>query len=198
MNPTMSGHHPPAKHQKPPVHLCPLCPADSPGPIYGLTPFCTLSKISCARAKAYPAASPSILQSSILYPLWLRLCRAASLRFNGAPFNCTAAGAGWWDKGVDWKSYNKLIAFTVDANLPGANLYLSRFARRSQTRRAQTLEVRISRVMKSSANSGGGVDAPGTVLDLSRTRQGESITSKERRYCLPQQPQHEMRESSLL
>jgi hypothetical protein len=41
MNPTMSGHHPPAKHQKPPVHLCPLCPADSPGPIYGLTPFLT-------------------------------------------------------------------------------------------------------------------------------------------------------------
>src|ERR1035441_10130519 len=39
MNPTMSGHHPPAKHQKPPVRLCPLCPADSPGPIYGLTPF---------------------------------------------------------------------------------------------------------------------------------------------------------------
>ena len=154
---------------------------------------CTLSKISCARAKAYPAASPSIL-----YPLWLRLCRAASLRFNGAPFNCTAARAGWWDKGVDWKSYNKLIAFTVDANLPGANLYLSRFARRSQTRRAQTLEVRISRVMKSSANSGGGVDASGTVLDLSQTRQGECTTSKERRYCLPQQPQHEMRERSFL
>src|ERR1017187_6297378 len=39
MNPTMSGHHPPVKHRKPPVRLCPLCPADSPGPIYGLTPF---------------------------------------------------------------------------------------------------------------------------------------------------------------
>ena len=29
----------PVKHRKPPVRLCPLCPADSPGPIYGLTPF---------------------------------------------------------------------------------------------------------------------------------------------------------------
>ena len=35
MNPAMSGHHPPVKHRKPPVRLCPLCPADSPGPIYG-------------------------------------------------------------------------------------------------------------------------------------------------------------------
>ena len=44
MNPTMSGHHPPAKHQKPPVRLCPLCPADSPGPIYGLTPFSAFAR----------------------------------------------------------------------------------------------------------------------------------------------------------
>jgi hypothetical protein len=36
MNPTVSGHHPPVKHRKPPVRLCPLCPADSPGPISGL------------------------------------------------------------------------------------------------------------------------------------------------------------------
>jgi hypothetical protein len=37
MNPTMTRHHPPVKHRKPPLRLCPLCPADSPGPIYGLT-----------------------------------------------------------------------------------------------------------------------------------------------------------------
>ena len=49
MNPTMSGHHPPIKHRKPPVRLCPLRPADSPGPIYGLTPTTRFSTISHPR-----------------------------------------------------------------------------------------------------------------------------------------------------
>jgi hypothetical protein len=52
--------------------------------------------------------------------------------------------------------------------------------------------------MKSSANSGGRIDASETTLYLSRTRQGVSTILKERRYWLTQQLQHEMRESSLL
>ena len=48
--------------------------------------------------------------------------------------------------------------------------------------------------MESSANSGGRLDASGTTLYLSRTRQGVSTISKERPYWLTQQSQHEMRE----
>ena len=129
---------------------------------------------------------------------WSASASIASLRSNGAPRDCTDPGTACRDKGAEWKSCNKLIVFAVDANSPGANLHLSRFAHWRQTRRAQTLEVNTSGVMKSSVNSGGGVDASGTVLELSRTRQGESTASKERRYWLTQTSQHGMRGRSLL
>src|ERR1035441_6498657 len=54
MNPPMPGHHPPVKHRKPPVRLCHLCPADSPGPIYGLTPFRLLSLRSVTLQTPHP------------------------------------------------------------------------------------------------------------------------------------------------
>jgi len=129
---------------------------------------------------------------------WPASAPIASLRFNGAPLNCTDPGSGCRDKGTDRKSCNKLIVFGFDSYLPCANLYSSRFARRVQTRRAQALEVNASGVMNSSADSGGGIDESWTALYLSRTRQGTSATSKERPYRLTQQPQHEMRARSPL
>jgi len=122
----------------------------------------------------------------------------ASLRFNGASRGCTDPGTACRDKGAEWKSCNKLIAFSVDADLPDANLHSSRFALWRQTERARTLEVKTSGVMKSSANSGGGIDESWTTAYLSRTRQGESTASKERRYWLTQISQHGMRGRSLL
>ena len=129
---------------------------------------------------------------------WSASASIASLRFNGVSRDCTDPGTACRDKGAEWKSCNKLIVFAVDANSPGANLHLSRFARWRQTWRAQTLEVNTSGVMKSSVNSGGGIDASGTVLELSRTRQGESTASKERRYRPTHQSPHGMRGRSLL
>ena len=61
---------------------------------------------------------------------------------------------------------------------------MSWFGRTTQLRWAQALYVPISRAMKSSANSGGWLDASGTTRDLSQTRQGVSTISKERRYRL--------------
>ena len=129
---------------------------------------------------------------------WSASASIASLRSNGAPRDCTDPGTACRDKGAEWKSCNKLIVFAIDASLPRPNLHLSRFALWRQTERARTLEVKTSRVMKSSADSGGGVDASGTVSDLSQTRQRKSTTSKERRYRLTQTSQHGMRGRSLL
>ena len=148
-------------------------------------------RIRC-RLDSTPAEQFAVLQ------LRLRLSRAVSMRFSRAPFNRTAAGSGCRDKAADRKSCNKLIAFAVDANLTCANnLRVSRFALRRQTERARALEVKTSRVMRSSADSGGGIDESWTTAYLSRTRQGKSTTSKKRRHWPTQQPQHEMRERSL-
>jgi hypothetical protein len=51
----------------------------------------------------------------------------------------------------------------------------------------QTLELRMFEPMESSANSDGRIDASGTTLYLSRTRQGISTISNERPYWLTQQ-----------
>jgi hypothetical protein len=64
--------------------------------------------------------------------------------------------------------------------------------------RAQTMRVWIVGAMNTSANIGGRIDASETTLYLSRTRQGLSIISKERRYWLTQQSQQAKRESSFL
>jgi hypothetical protein len=114
------------------------------------------------------------------------------------PANRNDPGSGCRDKDADRKSCNKLIEFCFDSYLPCANLYSSRFAGRLQTRRAQALELNASGVMNSSADSGGGIDESWTALYLSRTRQGDSTISKERRHWLTRQWQHEMRERSLL
>ena len=129
---------------------------------------------------------------------WPASAPIASLRFNGAPPNCTGPGSGCWDKGADRKSCNKLIEFCFDSYLPCANLYSGRFARRRRTRRARALEVNVSGVMKSSADSGGGIDESWIALYLSRTRQGNSTTSRQHRHWLTQQSQHEMKARSPL
>ncbi len=63
----------------------------------------------------------------------------------------------------------------------------------SDSRWAQTLYVPIFGSVKLSANSGGWLDESETALYSSRTRQGDSIISKERPYWLTHQLQHEMK-----
>jgi hypothetical protein len=138
--------------------------------------------------------------SVFLLSFWLRLYRAvsiASLRFNRAPPNCAAPASGCRHKGTTSTSCNKLIVFCFDSCLPFANLYLSRFARRRQTRRAQALEANTSKVMKSTADSGGGIDESRTTSFLSRTRQENSTPSKERHHRPTRQSPNEMSEKSL-
>ena len=110
---------------------------------------------------------------------------------------CTFAGAGCGDKALHWKSYTKLIQVAFDSNWPAANLKVSWSALRAKSWGEQTLQVPVFGSMKSSA-SGGRLDASGTTLYPSRTRQGVSVISKERPYWLTQQSQHEMKERSLL
>src|ERR1035441_3342160 len=60
MNPTMSGHHPPVKHRRPPARLCPLCPADPPGPIYGFQ-SCRSSRHNLWTSSQHPTPKPNQL-----------------------------------------------------------------------------------------------------------------------------------------
>jgi hypothetical protein len=90
MNPTVSGHHPPVKHRKPPVRLCLLCPADSPGPIYGLTPFRAASDTSGHAKNQIPissalALSPTHQRVNFKYVFRDPFTVALSLSFNRSP-----------------------------------------------------------------------------------------------------------------
>lgn len=89
---------------------------------------------------------------------------------------------------LDWEAFDKLSAWTFDSILPGANLLFSWSARRMYSRhRLQTLKLRMLVSMKSFAKNGGWIDALGTMLYLSRIRQGMSTISKKRRHWLTEQ-----------